>query len=127
MTKRITGIFLALALLGSCAGIKARDEVLLPAMSVAFQGIAQDVLRGAQYLPEADRLRAEAEVEQIRVALETGDRRALTLLDWTWLHGIALDGIGLRIMAHDIGPGVAASLIERLAMFSASWEIAVAR
>jgi hypothetical protein len=112
------GVVLAayLALL-ACAGVAARQHTLLPAMKSAWPGVAADVERGAA-LAAVD---VVAEVGSVTIALESGHRGHLLVVDWPRLRQLALDGINARAIAGEIGPGVASSLRERLRLFDEAW------
>jgi len=128
-TKVYGGLSLALllTLLTACAGTRARDNVLLPAMQLAWPGVAKDVEHGVVdgeqqgdlNAASADVLRAGA--ASMGAALEVGDRFEVLAVDWASLRGMALRGIVVRVARGEIGAGVAGSLRERVAQFNASF------
>ena len=128
MMAKSVALILALMVIGGCAGTKARDEVLMPTMSLAWPGIAVDVEYGAQEMEDAAEAQAvRAEAIAIGEALGRGDRPALLTLDWNGVQGAALRGIQARITSGEIGHGVAQSLVERIRNFDAAWRQAVSR
>lgn len=93
---------LLLLLLPACAGARAREHVLLPAMQVAFRGIAEDAMRADPTVRGA--------VERMRRALQDGDVRTLRR-EWPGIRGAAQRGARGRPL------GVAASALERIRLF----------
>ena len=97
----------ALLLLPACAGTSARDTVLLPAMSQAWEGISEDALYGG-----ADPIM----VGEFSLALQNDNILAIRE-SWDILKGHAETGIQKQIENGIISVMVAASLRERLRMF----------
>jgi len=114
---------LALVLiLSACVGTAARENVLLPALSVTWSVIVApaitDGLAASDLPAEAVELRLAA-VERVQLLLDSGDAaKALTIVGiWPVLEPLALAGIEARLADGDIGPGVAASLRETVRLF----------
>lgn len=98
----------------ACAGTKAREEALMPAMELAWQGI----------LPDVERVATGEVLEQaaaLTVVLEERDIHGLAAIDVPLLIVWADRGISERLEAGEIGPGVAASLRERLSKFTEAY------
>jgi len=110
-----------LLVLAACAGVTARNEVLLPAMEVAWVGVKADVEYGIDILVlqgdiemANDARSALAEFDDVFM---TGDRERLPATQWPALADLAAQGIQMRVVIGEIGPGVAESKMERLRMF----------
>ncbi len=102
-----------LALLAACAGTKAREHVLMPAMALAWSTVIA---------PHAERGGASAaDVAAVQVLLDSGDRDAAPAIAAAWLvlERDALRGINLRLAAGEIGPNGASILRETLRQFTA--------
>lgn len=126
IARVVRGGVLALALLAAaCAGGAARDRALPMPMAGAFTGVAADIERGAaadSSLNDAARAEVAADVVRVREALAAGNRAALLGINWGRLEQLARDGVTARAVAGEIGPGVAASLLERIRLFSEAWQ-----
>lgn len=115
-TLKTLAAMAALLLTLACAGVSARENVLMPAMSKAFATVvAPAVDRGAT---EAGVDLGDA-VQVFQDALDSGDREQVRVLDWSGLRALALSGIQARVDAGEIGPGVARSLLETVNQFDA--------
>ena len=102
-------LVLCCLLLSACAGTKARENVLMPAMHEAYvRVIERHVERGGG---------DPGESASLREALAAGDVVGVLALDWNALRIAALRGIEARLAGGEIGPGVAASIAETLAEF----------
>lgn len=114
----IAAIIITLA--SACAGGVARERVLLPAMRSAWPSI---------------RLQAEhiaTPVEAITVAamdqaMQIGTEMALASADWQAVKSLAVARIYERTAAGEIGPGVAASLSERVNQFDRAFRAFITR
>jgi hypothetical protein len=125
MKTKVAVTFAALAVLflSACAGVKAREEVLMPRMAEAFARIEPEVERGmvARSLPAPEVEGVRDLVRRVREALGSGNRAELMPLDWPRLRDLAQAGIMDRVGAGEIDVGVAAGKIERLRLFTESW------
>lgn len=117
----LTGLLLGAVL--ACAGVAARDEALLPAMRLAWPGISMDIEQGIEAASPPPESVAYIRAETLRMteALADGNRAAVFAADWPNLRLVAEAGIDDREARGLIGPGVAASLRERVAVFSDAW------
>ena len=126
MRTKVGLAFLAALVLTACAGLRAREHVLLPILRLAWAGVAQDIEAGLANavakgdLDEPIAAAVRAQVDRMGHALEAGDLKAVLAVDWRSLT-MALRGIRSRLAAGDIGPSVASSLAERLMQFNAAW------
>jgi hypothetical protein len=113
---------LAFVAMAACAGIRARDMALLPAVKTAWTSVQQDVLRGDPELV--------VEVADLTAAFDSGDRVQIAIVAGRTIDTLleaAQSGIDARLVAGEIGLGVAASLRERLRLFEESIEKLVSR
>lgn len=108
--------------LSYCAGMKARENVLVPAMKMAWVGISSDIDASISLLTVDAASIVRSKQKLMADVLDAGDIPRILMLDWRILHGAALIGIILRLKRGEIGPGVAASLRERLRMFTRALE-----
>lgn len=109
-------VALAITLLAfSCAGTKARENVLLPALRAAWVGVQEDALRN----PDQSE---SAAIAQMSAALQNGDAVAVAVVNVQLIVTAAMRGIDLRISQGEISPGVAISLKERVSNFSEAIE-----
>jgi hypothetical protein len=126
--RTIALVVLALAA-SACAGAKAREHVLLPAVRMAWPAVQDDVLRGIE-----DGI-ADGELTSMQVAelqsrtfhlgmtiTASYDPDAFAVAGWNTLEPWAHRGIQDRVDDHEIGPGVAESFRERVLNFSAAIE-----
>jgi len=113
----------ALMLSSACAGIQARENVLMPAMKVSWIAISKNVEQGiSQMLSTADIDATEAaglrsEIIAMDSALATGEPLRVADVNWHRLHQVAKVGIQARRDAGEIGYTVAKLLNDRLAKF----------
>lgn len=108
----------------ACAGLKARENALLPAMQVAWPPIAQQVERGIQEDPSnAEHLRLEA--QEMADALQATSVDLLRDVDWPALQQSAVIGINARVSSQEITSGVAGSLLERVSQFNNAYVKAI--
>lgn len=104
-----------LLLTAACAGTIARENALLPALRGAWAGIKVQVERELAITPDAT---ATAAVVAADAALQSGDAVAVVAVDWPRIEALAEADIVRRMVAGQIGPGVAVSLRGRLAEFA---------
>lgn len=123
LTAMLLGVLITTGV-GGCAGQKAREGVLLPAMRSSWYGIRQDVLRGVQDATvsgeNAPAAHAERQAEDMTRAIDLGEIDVISAVDWLALKAMASRGIEARLTAGEIGPNVAATYEERLTQFERS-------
>lgn len=122
---------LSAILLLACAGARARNDALLPAMALAWPGIASDVqvaVDGGLVPSLEEALRVRAASAEMTAALAAKDLSRVRRVLWpTLLHDAALQGIDLRLSRGEVGPGVADSLRERVKNFDEAFSLLGAR
>lgn len=104
--------FLLLAMAGivvgqcaGCTGIKARQEILLPALVAAWPSVrAEAVLGDATIEPTATSADA---------AFESQDKAQIALVKWSLIQAAATAGIAAKVQSGTVSAGVAESLRER--------------
>lgn len=102
-----------------CFGSQARTHTGVPALQMGGTGVVADARNGAHLLDGPQREAALVEINIFAEAIE-GNRDDIThraLPRWATVRALALAGIHERRDQGDIGPGVAASLEERLIQF----------
>jgi L-serine deaminase len=107
--------------------VTAREEALIPAMQMAWQHMQPEIEAGIQLQPEAAREALRASRDAMSDALESGDRFQVGAQDWAQLSTLAIAGVNAQMTAGEIGPGVAASLLERIANFNEAYLLLVTR
>lgn len=123
MKKMTAMVLVAAALLPSCAGSRARQNVLLPAMRLAWGSISPDVERGLTEavaggtLTQVQATQFLAQRDEFEDKLREDEPERNLQLTWLALRPWAEAGIGERESAGEVGAGVAASLRERVANF----------
>lgn len=118
MRDKRTSLWLTVAAafaIAACAGIQARERVLMPAMEKVWVNVQEDVNRGIVLLGRED---LRPEVERMSAALKSGIPARLKEVDWHSLRLTAMSGIELR---NDLTDGVRAVLLRRLAKFHESY------
>ena len=116
-------VITALLLSSACAGLTAREEVLMPAMKISWQAISKNVEQGIEAaLATADITAVEAagirsEIIAMDSALASGDPLRVADVNWHRLRRIAEQGIEARRQANEIGYTVAKILKDRLQKF----------
>jgi hypothetical protein len=103
-----------------CLGQKARDTAGVAAINLADDGVVSDARSGIPTLPPEQQAAATAEVDAFANAIASKDRAVIAqeaLPRWTLVRSLAEAGITARTQSGAIGPGVAASLRERLVRF----------
>lgn len=123
-------LLLLIASCSSCAGTKARETVLMPALLQAWTATINKQVEAAAvanavplFTPEQVRALGAALVS----ALESGDRSIARTVDWSALRQAALIGIQLRVKNNEIGPGVALSIVETVRLFDQDWTTLLSR
>ena len=123
MKIRTTTLALVAILFSACAGTKAREELLMPAMKVAWIAISKNVEQGIDAaLDTADITPVEAagfrsEIIAMDSALASGDPLRAADVNWHRLRRLAAQGIEARRARGEIGWGVSKILNDRLAKF----------
>lgn len=124
--KRLRSMVFMLAVLGAvtallpnfgCAGSAARQNIGVPAVVLASNGVAADAHAGVLALPSDQQAAAQADVDAWTAALATKNRDTIASEAWPrWpiVRTLAEKGIADQEAKHVIGPGVAASLMERM-------------
>ena len=108
----------AVVLLASCAGIAAREHVLVPAMKMAWAGISSDIDVGLSLLTVDAASAVRVQQKRMAAALDAGDIPGVLAVDWRLLREVAIVGIIQRVKRGEIGPGVVFSLRERVKVFT---------
>ncbi len=108
---------MVLLLLPACAGLHARQDVLLPAMQIAYESIRPDVLAGIDLQPQEQVKFLLVLETDFYAALSAGDIDALLVVRWQDLEIVALEAIDSRLRAGKIGPAVAKLLVMQLDKF----------
>jgi len=113
------------AMLGA-AGHQARELVTVPSIVQAWPGVEADVLRGVNDAVEDGDLTLQAgnaevaRTQEWDEAMALRDRDFIVVLraaDWARFEALAGRGIQDRLEDGEVGPGVAASLAERVEQF----------
>ncbi len=117
-----TAAFLALLLIfvaGACAGARARENVLIPSMAVAWPGIEADARVGVEALGAANvPAGALQALDAMAPALESKDPVQVLSVNWPMVEPLALTGIAERLRRKEVGPNGAESLRNRVLQFS---------
>lgn len=132
--KKTLVLMLALAVVATgCFGAAARDNVLLPAMNLAWEGVEKSIHAGITDASDAgDINQATVDVllqqaTALKQTLADGDREGLRAVDWPSLQGYALRGVTARATRGEIGVTVAKILMERISQFNKSYIKALER
>ena len=109
----------ALLLASACAGLQARENVLIPAMKTAFVGIEKNIGEGvvAAKLTHGEAQVVEAEVAKMRIALDSGDPYTVKAADWQRLMPLATLGVTSR----NLVPSVERILLMRIEKFDRAY------
>ncbi len=110
-------IYLTAAIAVSCAGQKAREHVLLPAMRQAWPGVKEDAERGLVLAPEQYIEPGRAEIAAMEAALESGATIRVALAAFELTPALAMLAINDMVAKNEIAIEVANSLVERLVQF----------
>lgn len=128
--KLLTSLAAVAALfLSACAGVQARENVLVPAMKVAYANVAKDVERGVTNALALEDITPAAAAElrklsaDMTAALDVGTVAAVLAVNWHKLETIATIGIETS----GFGPTVKKILRQRLAKFTESYSKLVVR
>jgi len=121
ISRTFSGIVFASLVVMACAGLKARAGALIPAMRLAWPGIASDVAVGATALPEPEASSVLAGSAEMSEALRAGARERVLAVDWPSLRRTATGGIAIRLSRGEVGTGVALSLRNRVVEFDAAF------
>lgn len=125
---------LAFVALAACAGSRARTDVLLPAMRMAWEtsiaatvdnGIGGSLSRGELTEVQAIGLRNHA--SSLASALKRGDKAGLAASDWPGLQPQAVASIARRREAGALGENAAALMLAEVVNFGDAYAKAVAR
>ena len=112
--KLALSTLLTALVLSACAGIHARNDVLMPAMVIALEGIKPDIVSGADAA-------ALSELADLEAALKSGNIQAALNANWHLLYGIAVKSLDDRLAAQEIGITVHRILRQRLEAFNESY------
>lgn len=102
------GLALAMTVLMGCLGQKARDNVLMPTVGMAWESVKQDVIRGPTPAPTS--------LETFDAAVRSGDRTTLSgvaAVSWPEIHEVAAS----NLEAASFSDGVKESKREQLRNF----------
>lgn len=119
--------------MAACSGLSARQEALLPAMKLAWQGVSTDVSNGVNESLTATRITAEvaaaqrADVSKMTAALDAGSAIEVAKVAWPPLKESAEFGLAQRVSRGEISTGVSGSLTERLKNFGESLKVFLER
>ena len=109
--------------LASCAGVKARDNVLLPIANIVYENVRTDIDRGIADAVEDGDLTASAAASATALAdslgsiLDSGDRAQLAGFPWLTLEAYAVRGVQDMIDDGEVSEGVATVLLQRIVNF----------
>ena len=103
----VLGLVLVWCLITACAGQKARENVLTPAMLIVWPAIEVQALDGGA---------TQAEVDAFELALKISNGASVAV-GWPTIKLAAGMSIDARLASGEIGVGVASSLRERLLKF----------
>lgn len=106
-TRRDLWASALLLLAAACAGLAARDHVLLPALQDAWPSVAREIDAGH---PDAATVAIK---DQADGALKAGDKIRIGAVSWPILRTAAEAGVAEMVRAGTVSPGVAGSLRER--------------
>lgn len=118
-------MLLMIFLVAACAGVKARDKVLLPAVATAWTPVKADIQVGmadaktAGELPDSEEAILNTRIADYDAALKAKDRTAMLVLrgGWAQLKSYAGRGVTARVKKGEISAGVAQSFFERHTRF----------
>lgn len=110
MKRHLHRLYMSAALaLVACAGITARQDVLLPAISGAWPAVRAEAVLGD---PKVEPSAAAADA-----ALASGDKTKIAAVGWSALQMAAQAGVAAKVTAGTVSAGVAESLRERQRQF----------
>lgn len=106
MKRHLNRLYISAALaLVACAGITARQDVLLPAIAGAWPAVRAEAVLGD---PQVEPIAAQADT-----ALQAGDKIRIGAVPWAQIQAAATAGIAAKVTAGAVTAGVAESLRER--------------
>lgn len=108
---------------GSCAGLAARQDMLMPIMGIAWAGVVVPEIRAAELYvdgSDVDRAAIDGAVAEVQLILDSGSVDGAEALHRLWgvLRPLAEAGVQARIDSGEIGVGVGASLLATIELFS---------
>lgn len=112
-----------LAMFTGCAGVKARDHVLMPIAAQVYGNVRADIDRGiADAVEDGDLTATEAATvtgmaDSLGSILDSGDRSQLSTVSWTLLEPYAIRGVQDRIDDAEVSEGVATVMLQRIVNF----------
>lgn len=103
----------------ACAGVAARQHVLIPAMKKMWPTVEKRAERGIATQPMSPEARTAVQGAMSSMAemLATGDIDKAAQIRWDLIKVVALFGIDDMLKQQEIGPGVAESLREGVRVF----------
>lgn len=104
------------AMAPACAGARAREHALLPALVEVWPRIREGIEREAGVQGSAD---AAAAIAAADAALQSGDLAAIAAVPWPLLDELALSDLQRRAAAGQLGPDVVPILRGRMQQFVA--------
>lgn len=119
-------VSLVFLIIAACAGMTARQEILLPAMRVAWEGVSADIQRGIDAASAANEITVEkahvltSEKTKMAESLNNGDAFSMSAVAWNDLVLMANRGIRDRVEKGEMSPAVSPSLEERVRNFTAA-------
>ena len=118
----VLGTILFVCAFSSCAGTTARENVLFPAVKLAWTGVKADVDRGLSVtqMTEGAALSFSLAETKLDTAIQGDDRTKVSVDDWNLLQPFAWQGVDDRLAKNEVGPNVAESLRERIVQFNRS-------
>lgn len=132
--KKTTVLCFVLAVIAvGCFGKLARDNVLLPAMELAWPGVQNSIAAGITDASDAGDINQEqvdlllSEASRMSDVLAAGDREALAGVDWPTLNNYATRGVAARVLLGEIGPNGAKLFLRRIAEFNKAYFKALER
>ncbi len=120
MKQRLAILPILVLLAAACAGTKARDKVLLPAVATAWPPVKKDAEAGAALLADASQKAIVTQrITDMDAAIAAKDRIALAALraGWPSIRAAAESRIQDRVKKGEISIGVSQSLLERVKKF----------
>jgi predicted aspartyl protease len=121
MKQRLASVaVLGLLLIAACAGVKARETVLMPVMAQAWSTVLSlhvEVAATTNALEGVDPELLRSKSAAMQAALNSGDRYSVVAADWALLRPAALAGVQARVTANEIGAGVGMSIVETVRQF----------
>ena len=112
-----------LALASACAGVKARDNALLPIAKSVYESVRYNISRGIGDAVEDGDLDAAGATAATSLAdslgsiLDSGDQARLAGFPWPTLEAYAVRGVQDMIDDGDVSEGVASVLLQRIVNF----------